>query len=45
MELIITYTIDEGIDKEYASSLVKKLEYKNDCMTRYKLNLKNICFF
>ena len=31
-------TIEDGIDMECAKSLVKKLEYKNDCMTRYNLN-------
>ena len=31
-------TIESGIDEEYARSLVKKLDFKSDCMKRKNIN-------
>ena len=31
-------TIESGIDKEYAKTLVKKMDFKSDCMKRKNLN-------
>lgn len=31
-------TIEDGIDEEYAKTLVKKIDFKSDCLKRKKLN-------